>query len=109
MIDILMVTYNSEKWLEACVESLALSEYDLKQVSLCFLDNCSADGTVKCLEKLKERYAEVFGGIQIERAGKKPGLWLGKQQSCHIGPGRTYLLSECGYDRVSGHALLYRS
>ena len=53
MIDVLFVTYNSEKWIEQCVRSIAQSDFDLKQVSLYFTDNCSTDRTVEMLRKIQ--------------------------------------------------------
>ena len=43
--DIVMVTYNSEKWLRGCVEALAALEYEKAQLHLVFADNASQDAT----------------------------------------------------------------
>ena len=35
-LDIVFVTYNSEKWIDNCINSILKSKYDLKNVSLYF-------------------------------------------------------------------------
>ena len=39
--DIVMVTYNSMKWLRACVAALAAVQYPLEELHLVFADNGS--------------------------------------------------------------------
>ena len=64
--DIVMVTYNSEKWLRGCVEALAALEYEKAQLHLVFADNASQDGTLPLLEQLRAEHPE-FGGFTIVR------------------------------------------
>ena len=45
--DIVMVTYNSMKWLRACVAALAAVQYPLEELHLVFADNGSTDGTLE--------------------------------------------------------------
>ncbi|MFR1786668.1 MAG: glycosyltransferase family 2 protein [Ruthenibacterium lactatiformans] len=45
--DIVMVTYNSMKWLRACVAALAAVQYPLEELHLVFADNGSTDGTLR--------------------------------------------------------------
>lgn len=71
--DIVMVTYNSEKWLRECVAALARLEYDKVQLHLVFADNASQDGTLTLLEQLRSEYAE-FGGFTIVRGAKNMGF-----------------------------------
>ena len=42
--DIVMVTYNSMKWLRACVAALAAVQYPLEEVALDFAEHGSAKG-----------------------------------------------------------------
>lgn len=51
--DVCMVTYNSAKWIPACVRALAKAEYDLKCINLYFADNSSTDDTILVLEQQK--------------------------------------------------------
>ena len=52
--DVCMVTYNSAKWIPACVRALAKAEYDLKCINLYFADNSSTDDTILVLERQKK-------------------------------------------------------
>lgn len=71
--DIVMVTYNSEKWLRGCVEALAALEYEKVQLHLVFADNASQDGTLPLLEQLRAEHPE-FGGFTIVRGAKNAGF-----------------------------------
>lgn len=71
--DIVMVTYNSEKWLRGCVEALAALEYEKAQIHLVFADNASQDGTLPLLERLRAQHPE-FGGFTIVRGAKNAGF-----------------------------------
>ncbi len=71
--DIVMVTYNSEKWLRGCVEALAALEYEKAQLHLVFADNASQDGTLPLLEQLRAEHPE-FGGFTIVRGAKNAGF-----------------------------------
>ena len=71
--DIVMVTYNSEKWLRGCVEALVALEYDKAQIHLVFADNASQDGTLALLERLRAQHPE-FGGFTIVRGAKNAGF-----------------------------------
>ena len=55
-MDIIYVSYNSEKWIEKCFDSVLKSNFDLKTVSIVVVDNHSTDCSVdvkKSLEALK--------------------------------------------------------
>lgn len=84
-IDILLVAYNSEKWLDGCVASIAASGYDLSRVTLCFWDNASTDGTAAALERLKARYGARFGGFEIGRGEKNLGFGCGNNAAAELG------------------------
>ena len=42
-MDIVFVSYNSERWIENCFTSIRKSEFDLKTVSIYVVDNGSKD------------------------------------------------------------------
>lgn len=54
-LDIVIVTYNSEKWLKDCLESIEIQKnIDLKDINIFFVDNLSTDNTLKKLEEYKK-------------------------------------------------------
>ncbi|MFI5151412.1 MAG: glycosyltransferase [Bacteroidia bacterium] len=66
MIDIITVTYNSEKWLSGYFNGLlAQKGFDLKKVNLIFLDNNSTDQTVNSLLDCKSKYERYLHGIVV--------------------------------------------
>lgn len=87
MIDILFVTYNSERWLAPCVESLAKSDFDLKQVRLCFADNASTDGTMDTLARLQKEYDGVFAELLVQQNGANLGFGGGNNAAAKLGSG----------------------
>ena len=62
--DIVMVTYNSERWLAGCVRALAAAVYDPAQLHLIFSDNGSTDGTLAAMGRLREEFSD-FGKITL--------------------------------------------
>ncbi len=74
--DVIFVTYNSEKWIDGCIRSLAASDYDLKRVGLYFVDNDSSDKTVAGLERACEVYGDRFRCFEI--SVQKENLGFGK-------------------------------
>ena len=81
--DIVMVTYNSMKWLRACVAALAAVQYPLEELHLVFADNGSTDGTLEEVRRgmkprrgKRERAAAVFfefGHRSLARRIPPPG------------------------------------
>ena len=59
-MDLIYVSYNSEKWIEKCFESVLKSEYDLKQVSIVVVDNNFTDNTVTMLEEEHQFQEAIF-------------------------------------------------
>lgn len=87
MIDILFVTYNSERWLHDCVSSLAQSDYDLKKVGLYFADNCSRDRTVETLREIQKKYEGVFSEIAVRQMENNVGFGGGNNAAARMGHG----------------------
>ena len=67
--DVVLVTENSEKWLQPCVTALRNVRYPLREVQLIFCANDSTDGTCETLRLLQAENAQrkegVFGGFEI--------------------------------------------
>ena len=83
--DILFVTYNSQKWILQCVESIAASDYDLKELTLIFHDNASTDDTVRVLQEAKAQYGERFGGFLVDAGQKNTGFGTGNNLAAKLG------------------------
>lgn len=74
MMDVVYVTYNSEKWVEKCFTSWLQTDYDLKQVNIIIVDNNSADTTVPLLKNISKKYKEKFASIKIILEDKNLGF-----------------------------------
>lgn len=86
--DIVLVTYNSEKWLPGCLAALRSVRYPLDELRLIFSDNASADGTREMLRHLAAEHAQRdgdgFGGVEIVENEKN----LGFGAACNRGAAR---------------------
>lgn len=71
--DIVLVTYNSAKWLRGCVAALAGLRWPLAELRLIFCDNGSSDGTPDELRRLQREHPG-FGGFEIVQNGKNRGF-----------------------------------
>ena len=80
-IDLSMVTYNSEKWLNVFINSLLGQSYPLDRICLYFTDNSSTDSTYKKLQLIAEQYKKMFAAIVIE---KKPNIGFGAGHNNNI-------------------------
>ena len=75
-IDIIIITYNSSKWLKNCVNSIETQEhFDLNNIHLYFVDNLSTDSTIETLEKLK--LSSNIKNFNILKTNKNLGFGLG--------------------------------
>lgn len=84
-LDIVFVTYQSEKWIENCISSIAGSDYDLKRVHLYFVDNASTDGTVEKLEALQREQGIAFGSFVIRKSDTNGGFGKGNNLGAGLG------------------------
>ena len=73
-LDIIAVTFNSEKWLNGFFNSVVQSNYSLQKISLIFIDNNSTDGTKVRLKEFKEKNEFKFLSIQILESKKNEGF-----------------------------------
>lgn len=84
-VDIVYVTYSSEKWIDGYFKSLLCSDYDLKRVNLYFVDNGSKDGTVEKLESLKKECGTRFGEFAIYQSKENVGFGAGNNIGVSLG------------------------
>ena len=75
-LDISIVTYNSERWLEAFLDSLLAQDYPCEKISLLWRDNGSSDGSVALLRTLSEKHRQRFARFEID-AGENVGFGCG--------------------------------
>ena len=72
-LDIVIVTYNSSKWLKECIESIeAQKNINLKNINLYFIDNKSKDDTIQKLKEYKEK--SNLGSFHIIENTKNSGF-----------------------------------
>ena len=76
-IDIIMVTYNSKKYIEKCFTSIVKSKYDLSNVGVYVCDNNSTDDSVNILNKVKNKYGNKFSEFKIIESKKNAGFGIG--------------------------------
>lgn len=84
VFDIVVVTYNSAKWLAGCLAALANVQYDIAGLNLIFVDNASADGTLQALEALQLKYTG-FGGFAVLPQQKNRGFSAGCNAGARAG------------------------
>ncbi len=84
-MDIVYVSYNSEKWIKKCFESLLDSEYDLSKVSVYVVDNGSTDGTVRELENVREKCLPIIKDFEIIESKKNLGFGGGNNLGARQG------------------------
>lgn len=71
--DIVIVTYNSKKWMENCINSIEKQKnFELKDINLFIVDNGSKDGTLEYIEKRAK--ASKLGKIELVITGKNLGF-----------------------------------
>ncbi|REK55415.1 MAG: hypothetical protein C6W55_09090 [Thermobacillus sp.] len=61
-LDIIIVTFNSEKWIENCLKSIENVRFPLKNIYITFIDNNSIDKTRQIIQSYPNRH--FFGGFQ---------------------------------------------
>lgn len=71
--DVVIVSYNSTKWLPGCIAALAELAYDKSTLNLIVVDNASTDGSRDCVRALTAQYS-VFGGFTLLEQGENLGF-----------------------------------
>lgn len=84
-LDIVFVTFNSQKWIEKCLDSILASDFDLKKISLLFCDNNSNDRTVELLNKYENNYSHKFNSFTIYNSNKNLGFGRGNNKAAKFG------------------------
>jgi GT2 family glycosyltransferase/2-polyprenyl-3-methyl-5-hydroxy-6-metoxy-1,4-benzoquinol methylase len=64
-IDLSVVTFNSEKWVDQFFESLCKQNFPLVQIHLVFVDHGSHDQTVTALCNLRDLHQHRFASFQV--------------------------------------------
>jgi GT2 family glycosyltransferase len=73
-LDIIIITYNSSKWLNNCVKSIVNSDYSLDDIALIFVDNNSTDDTLTQLSNIKINVENKFKNFQIIKNTSNKGF-----------------------------------
>lgn len=76
-MDLVYVTYNSQKWIEKCFSSVIASNYNLKKVHIYVVDNASSDETVQRLYSIKSQMDDRVGSFNIIESKKNQGFGKG--------------------------------
>lgn len=83
-IDIAVVTYNSEKWIDGFLTSFAKNQgIDLSKIHFYFADNCSTDETVSILRN--HIHANSFGTFEVIDCKKNLGFGAGSNKAASKG------------------------
>ena len=67
LITLSIVTYNSEKWLNAFFNSLYQQKLPCDQIALCVLDNGSSDGTYDWLQQHQATLTQKFASVALKQ------------------------------------------
>lgn len=94
-LDISVVLYESERWLDGFVESLLALEYPLERVRLWFRDHSETDGTAHEFERLRGLLEAKFGAVAFS-SGANRGFGAGHNHNFHAGIAEHFLV--CNVD-----------
>lgn len=83
-IDVIYVTYNSEKWIRPCFSSWE-KEAAKSSVNVFIADNGSTDRTLRVLEELKQEIGTSFAGFHIVSEKKNYGFGLANNIAASYG------------------------
>lgn len=76
-MDLVYVTYNSEKWIVKCFESLLDSDFVLSEINVYVVDNCSTDNSLQILRETKKKIEKKIGKFEIIESKKNVGFGKG--------------------------------
>ncbi|MCP2086968.1 UNVERIFIED_ORG: GT2 family glycosyltransferase [Paraburkholderia sediminicola] len=91
-IDLSIVTFNSERWLEGFWNSLTAQHYPLEKISLLIRDNGSRDATVATLRELIGKYEHHFASVSLV-CGENVGFGCGHNANLARGNGAFFLVT----------------
>ena len=66
-VSVIIPVYNSEKYIEKCINSVL--EQDYQEFELILINDGSKDGSLKILERYKEKYKEKIVLVNQENCG----------------------------------------
>lgn len=92
LIDVSIVTFNSNKWIDAFFTSLIRQDYPLKKLNLCVVDNGSKDETVEGLQRWQTQLGTSVAGFEII-LGENIGFGLGHDRAIKSGHSEFILVS----------------
>lgn len=95
-LDIVYVSYNSEKWIEQNFTSYLKSNYDLKNVHIIVVDNGSIDRTLDYLRQASEKLQGIVGTFDIIES--KENLGFGKANNLGFTKGDSEYVSFLNID-----------
>lgn len=74
MVDIVIVLFNSEKWINKCIESILGLHFDKKLLNVILVDNGSTDNSVTIAQSLQSSSCSELGSFQIIETNKNLGF-----------------------------------
>ena len=85
--DLILVSYNSKKYIEKCFSSILKSDYNLKNIGIYIYDNNSSDNTIELLKNIKEKNKEKFSDFQIIASKKNLGFGIANNEASKLAKG----------------------
>lgn len=85
VLDIIYVTYNSQKWIQKCFESVVQSNYPTDKLNIFVVDNASQDETLVELNCIKNGIGKKFNKFEIIES--KENLGFGKANNIGFSKG----------------------
>ncbi|MCQ2142568.1 MAG: glycosyltransferase [Bacteroidales bacterium] len=90
-VSIIIPVYNAEKFLPECFRNLAALEYD--DVELCFVDDGSADGSLRLLEDFAQTFTK--GEVKVLRHEKNRGVAAARNTALDNAAGEYIMHIDC--------------
>ncbi|MFE4712012.1 glycosyltransferase family 2 protein [Paenibacillus sp. NPDC056722] len=84
-LDIIIVTYNSEKWVEKCIGSISRCHYPKEKLNLFIIDNASSDSTISKIELEILKYKSCFGSIKLIQSSTNVGFGVANNMAAAQG------------------------
>ncbi|MFM0212261.1 glycosyltransferase family 2 protein [Paraburkholderia sediminicola] len=91
-IDLSIVTFNSERWLDEFWKSLSAQRYPLEKISLLIRDNGSSDGTIAALREFIGEHEHQFASISLV-CGENVGFGRGHNANLARGNSPLFLVT----------------
>ena len=82
IVSVVMPVYNEEKYIEKCVDSLLMQDYPIEKMEWIFVDGCSKDKTVECLERYQNKYPKLIKILNNPHKIVPYAMNIGIEASC---------------------------